>query len=578
MNRNADFKLPMTDELLDKFNFFELYPFDGGGNFINTEILGTIDDRKIAEDILNGALNEFGTLPELDFAKFERWRSIEKSCWSSRFYFIVPLAKYYRTTGDESIAALVKDTILYFVRNYFPPQTPEAIEEHLDYVNYIRDNDYNQNTYEENQRDETDVKYIWYDFQPASRIIHFLYALRFIKNSSSLTDAEFDEIIAAVKVHANLIATSESRFEKLQSPGNHQSVRGLALLYAGAVFDDDFFLKEGIRVCKFHIENDYFADGVLKEISPSYHMFETWHVRDAYILGQKYDFEVSAIHKKVLSKAAQFAFSIQQPDGRSTVIDDGYALYLPPFLESFPADIWEDEKQTSNKSYYPDAQLAFYKDNTQYACFDASLNPGKFSHYHAGKNGVTYIYKDQAVLIDSGCCSYDDSKFPQYKSAQAHSSLLVDGVGDGVFDGLYYCPHYTSPKCDGWLGNEISGQIESSVPEWKGISWNRQLAVNSGGIEISDQVKNASGTEKEFTFVFNFHPQVRFKIIDAEKVVLSTPGGEFTFSFKASAPVEFVEKSGQCFIGSGHEENAQLHVKMKSAKDLFLNTLITPQV
>ncbi len=38
MNRIDDFKLPMSDELLAEFNFFELYPFAGGGNFINAEI------------------------------------------------------------------------------------------------------------------------------------------------------------------------------------------------------------------------------------------------------------------------------------------------------------------------------------------------------------------------------------------------------------------------------------------------------------------------------------------------------------------------------------------------------------
>ena len=33
---------PMPDNILDKFNFFELYPLDGGGHFINAEILGEL--------------------------------------------------------------------------------------------------------------------------------------------------------------------------------------------------------------------------------------------------------------------------------------------------------------------------------------------------------------------------------------------------------------------------------------------------------------------------------------------------------------------------------------------------------
>ena len=578
IDRNDNLKLPMSDRILEKFNFFELYPFDGGGNFITADIFKTIDDSRIAQDILKGSLEQFGTLPELDFAQFERWRSIEKSAWINRFYFIVPLAKYYCTTDDENIAKLVKDTMLYFIRNYLPPQTPEAIKAHLDYVYYIRDNDYNKNTYEENQCSDTNVKYIWFDFQPAIRMIHFLYALHFIKKSKSLSDAEFNEIIAGIKAHARLIAISESQFEKLKSPGNHQSLRGLALLYAGSIFNDKFFLSEGIRICKFHIENDYFSDGVLKEISPSYHVFETWHVRDAYILSQNYDFEVSLKHLETLVKASQFALSIQQPDGHLTVINDGYALYLPPFIESLPpAVFYENSNRTSDKSYYPDAQLAFYKDSEQYLCFDASLNSGEFSHYHAGKNSITYICKEQPVLVDSGCCSYDDPDFFKYKRAQAHSSMLVDGVGDGFFEGLYYCPHFAFPECRGWQENEISGRVKSSVPEWKDICWERKLRINPASIEIVDQVENNSGIEKEFTFIFNFHPQIECKIADIGEVLLFAPNGRFTLNLKTLQPFELQEKRGQCFLNLKHKKNPQLHIKISAQQKFSLKTEIISQ-
>jgi Heparinase II/III N-terminus/Heparinase II/III-like protein len=575
MHRTDDFKLPMSNELLTEFNFFELYPFDGGGNFINAKILGGVDDLQIAKNILNGALDDFGSLPCLDFAKFERWRSIEKSCWLNRFYFIVPLAKYYKTSNDEEIAVLVKDTMLHFIRNYSPPQAPEEIKTHLDYVYGIRDNDYNKNTYEENQLDETDVQYIWFDFQPASRIIHFLYALHFIKDSNSLTDSEFSEMLAGIKAHAQLIAVSEGKFEKLKSPSNHQSIRGLSLLYAGTFFDDDFFLSEGIRICKFHIENDYFIDGVLKEISPSYHVFETWHVRDAYILSKKHDFIISEHHKKVLRGAAEFARSIQQPDNCSTIIDDGYALSLLPFLRSLPENILSDDyRQRQKFSYYPDAQLGFYSDAKQYICFDASLNPGKFSHYHAGKNALTYFYEEQPIFVDSGCCSYDDPKFLDYKRADSHSSLLVNGAGDGVFDGLYYCPDYTAPECSGWQDNKISSTITSTVAEWENIIWHRTLKVEETCLKLSDQMGNTSGLKKEFTFIFNLHPDVQSRIINRHQVSLENNKCLLIMNFNAFPDLEIIKKTGQCFINSKHQQSTQIHVKIKSSANFKLNTKI----
>ena len=85
-----DFPCPpaLGDELLKKYQFFELYPLDGGGRFITQELFGTLDDAVITRKILTTpVLEEFGGLDELDFGRFERWRTIEKSCWLNRFYF-----------------------------------------------------------------------------------------------------------------------------------------------------------------------------------------------------------------------------------------------------------------------------------------------------------------------------------------------------------------------------------------------------------------------------------------------------------------------------------------------------------
>ena len=47
MSRLIDkFTPSLSIELFDKYSFFELYPFDGGGSFINREIIGTVDDAE----------------------------------------------------------------------------------------------------------------------------------------------------------------------------------------------------------------------------------------------------------------------------------------------------------------------------------------------------------------------------------------------------------------------------------------------------------------------------------------------------------------------------------------------------
>ena len=158
---NQHFSLPIDDDLLKRHNFFELYPLDGGGRFIFQEVFGTIDDQKICEKVLKkNMLSGFGTVPNLNFKKFERWRSIEKSCWLNKFYFLVSMARVYWLTGEETIAKLVKNTILNFIRNCPHPEGKKAIGEHINFTKNIM-NGYNRHTYEENQEDETDVRYIW---------------------------------------------------------------------------------------------------------------------------------------------------------------------------------------------------------------------------------------------------------------------------------------------------------------------------------------------------------------------------------------------------------------------------------
>ena len=95
-------------ELFDKYSFFEMYPFDGGGSFINREIIGTVDDAGYTASVTEkDALAMFGGYKEVDFLRFESWRTIERTSWINRMYFIVPLANHARKTDTLSIFKLL---------------------------------------------------------------------------------------------------------------------------------------------------------------------------------------------------------------------------------------------------------------------------------------------------------------------------------------------------------------------------------------------------------------------------------------------------------------------------------------
>lgn len=565
-----DFSPPLSDELLNKYSFFNLYPFDGGGRFVQEKIIGTLNDRMISERIIKGnALHEFGNLPELDFRRFEKWRSIEKSCWINRFYFIVPLAAECRRSGSVEFCRLLTDTMLFFVRNFPPPRDRDEILKHSEKVTCNMTANYNGKSYEEYSRDETDVEYIWFDFQPASRMLHFIYAMYFLRGFECISESEWSELENSIRAHADVIAVQES--VAVLTPDNHQSLRGLALLFAAAFFRkekfSEIYLKEGLRICNYHMENDFFDDGVLKEISPSYHSFETWHIRDACLLAEKYNFAISP-ESEIPGKAVSYIKYLTQPDGLLPVINDGYALSADGFIESLECFTGENVNDKMPGRYFVDAGIALYKYKNKYLLMDFSVFTGTFSHYHCGKNSFSYWFNDKAFFIDSGCCDYDDPLFAEwYKTAAAHSSLLIDNGGDGELKGTYEWLRHAELECSGWMEEEglysISSKLKSNVPSWKNISWERTFEVGTEDkLVISDKI--FSPMEKELCLVFNLHPDVKVRNRDFLNIELSNNDEKLLLSFKSMQEIKLEQSAGKVFVEFSHVDNSRILVRSNS--------------
>ena len=254
MSRIAHFEMPLPAELLENRNFFELYPFDGGGRFIQQEILGSTDDREIVKAILqDGAMNGFGPSPEeIDFLKFERWSTIERSCWINRMYFIVPLARMAARNGDLPLARKVRDILLRFGEMYPPPASgEEACKLHED-VLYARDHDYNAKGFDF----DAPIPYQWFDFQPASRIVNILHALWFLRDMEVFSPDDLETLEHLLYLHGQNIYWTEIHMPR--KPGNHQALRGMALLLAASFFRDlpesRDWLKVAVDMCEYPLD------------------------------------------------------------------------------------------------------------------------------------------------------------------------------------------------------------------------------------------------------------------------------------------------------------------------------------
>ena len=541
MERLIDrFSPALEPDFFDRFSFFELYPFDGGGSFINQEIVGTVNDAEYTDAVIRkGALEGFGGYRNIDFHKFDSWRTIERCSWINRMYFIAPLANHARKTGDKKLGREVLEILLRFAAapECRAPGTRQAVCDLYDEILRRRDEEYNARGPEF----DAPVSYMWFDFQPAGRIVHMLYAMYFLKDMALLSEEENRILEDLIFVHGRDIFWGEESHIPL-APGNHQALRGMALMAACAFFrrgrGTDRWIPVAERICDYHIRNDFLRDGMLNDLSPSYHFFESWITRDVLKIADREGYDLSPEARSKARKAFEVCRAMRLPDGYSAVISDGYPLDMSIFLRS----LGNEPESPELELLLDESKIALKKDGAgNCLVFDCSPLLTRLAHFHGGKQALTLFFRGRAFLTDPGCCSYEDEDFSLYfKQSGSHSSLLVDGRGDSLLQGLY--TWLAAPVCrlTPWRDSTISSVMTSDAPGWEDVRWERRLDFRSGSLEITDRI--ASHAEHEYSFVFALGGDVGCRL-DGDRALLTNDGVEVEARFdcpvKAVAGKEF---------------------------------------
>jgi hypothetical protein len=179
-------------------------------------------------------------------------------------------------------------------------------------------------------------------------------------------------------------------------------------------------------------------------------------------------------------------------------------------MSIFIRTLGNEKEKDSVELLMDEAKIALKKDvHGNYLLFDCSPLLSRLSHFHGGKQAVTAFFKGKAFLMDPGCCSYDDEDFSEYfKQSSSHTSLLVDGRGDSVLQGLY--TWLAAPVCQvtDWCDEgTILSTMTSDAPGWENVKWERKLEFKEGKLEITDTVSAAE--EHELSFIFALSSEVR---------------------------------------------------------------------
>ncbi len=561
---------PVPREKLLAWNFFDLYPPDGGGCHLFYQLAGSTDDLIIAEAVLEkDILGPFGGVENCQFRRLEYWRSVEMSCWLNRLYVLVPLAKYFLVRGSSEAGKVLKNLLFEFIRQCPPPLSEQETLEMTERVNAKRAL-YNQRSHQENQKDNTDLEYIWYDFQPASRIIHILYTLYLLRNSEVFSDSEIQKINNVLIQHGRVVYWAEKAAFPRQGD-NHQSVRALSLLYMAAAFphvpEAGQWLEKGASLSLFHGQNDFFDDGFLKEISPSYHLFQCWHLRDACFLTEQLGRPEAPEFLRLLKKAASAAALTAEPDGKTPVINDGAPLNAAAFLQtlSFP----DKPEAQDGWTHLKDAGLSAlrFRSGKLWALADGSVWMKSPSHYHPGKMGL-HLWMDGTALIgECGCCSYDDVLFAEwYKKAEAHSSLLLNGRGDGSVRGLYNTELHA--QIERWtLDNGIRMRLTSNNRGWENALWTREFSLRPGSetvFRVNDLLETSQ--ESEFLFVWICRPGITAGV-ERDCVVLSAKERNFLVNIQGNTQISLAADSVKFCHNFQHVSVNRILVKGKSFRE-----------
>jgi len=465
-----------------KYNIGEYIPKDQGGKFIQMALINSEEDEKIVAAIRGGLIREVYGEPT-GWGKYEK-TEIEKSVWLNRLYFLPSFARMYQITGDRSYL----DDMMGIIRRW------------------ITDNPRNHDSHR--------TTYNWRDMQVAWRSIHFSWC--YYLGEEGLTADEKKLITDSLKEHAHILVTGFGQAKLNEF--NHQSHGALAMLYLGVLFpmldEAEELRRKAIIILNHHLANAFYADGGNVEQMFGYYPFQSHLFRDAFLLCTANGLEPPLNSLPMLRKMVNYLLAVERPDGRVPQVNDSYEMAVQPTIDTINEILGVmalTEKQGS--VYLPDSQVAVMRDqgkNGWYLLAKAASVIG--AHAHAGRLGFEMWHAGTPLIIESGCCNYDDPALVSwYRTTRAHNSVIIDGLTEAATSSdLLWVPRRETPnRITAFIpGGELSSLTMVSPPEEatnSSVRWTRRITTVSGRFALISDTFEAAG-EHKYEILLHFPP------------------------------------------------------------------------
>jgi len=534
------------------YSFGDYIPKDQGGKFIQMALIGSEDDEAIVTAIRGGMLSEVYGDP-IGWQKYER-SEIEKSVWLNRFYFLPSFARMFHISGDRSYL----DDMMRIIRQWIT-DNPRLPDSHR-------------------------TTYNWRDMQVAWRSIHLSWC--WYLGEKGLTDEQKRLIAATLREHAHILLTGFGQAKLNEF--NHQSHGGLAMLYLGVLFpdlDDAAELpRKAMIILNHHLANAFYADGGKVAQMVGYYPFQAHLFREAFLLCTANGIEPPLNSLPMLRKMALYLAAVGRPDGTVPQVNDSYEMPVKPILDTIN-DILGTMAVAADQgsTFFRDTQVAVLREGGASGWY-LLANPASVigAHAHAGRLGFELWNNGSPLLIESGCCNYDEPELVSwFRTTRAHNTVIIDGVTEeATSSSILWVPRRETPnRITEWKpGGELTSLTMVSPPEEttnSSVHWSRTITIVRDRFVVISDFFETEG-EHSYEILLHFPPSVVTPDPSGKVVSIKTDRVTKIFATDTSGEGRFIAGTGLVSIRGRSEEAPVASFILRGSGSVSSHILVVP--
>ncbi len=293
--------------------------------------------------------------------------------------------------------------------------------------------------------------------------------------------------------------------------GNHLWANAKALAFAGAYFEQERWLRQGVGCLTEQLREQMLADGGHFERSPMYHALFTEDLLDLMNLGALYPGRLPDLRREA-ARALGWLAQMTLPDGGLPHFNDcaeGGAAALDDLGDYASRLGIVAEKVTLGESGYVRLERG-----RAVVLFDAApvgpdYQPG---HAHADALSFELSVNGQRVLVNSGTSTYEAGEERDYeRSTAAHNTAVVDGENQSEVWGAFRVARRARIRrreTDGrtWVRAAHDGYRRLQDP----VIHERTLQLEEDGLVVRDRFTGAGTHTVELSF--HAHPEAEPEI------------------------------------------------------------------